>query len=298
MPDLDIELLRTAVVLAECESFTLAGDRLAATQSTISMRLKKLEERLGRRLFDRTPRTVAATPFGESFLPDARRILALHDEALARATRAAPARRLTLGVSEHATGGRLPAILRALRGSAPELQVAVTLGLSEELRDAFEAGRFDAVVIRRALAPAAPPDGDTLFTDDLVWTMSPDCPWTPGEPIALCAIARPCRVHEQACAALTAAGLAFVPTFVSRDLVAVQAAVAAGLGIGCMGRSAVPEGALVLGPDDGLPRLPTSEIVLHAARNRELAPLVARIADAFRAVPGAAAHARQARAPT
>lgn len=290
MADLDIELLRTAVALADHASFTLAGDRLGATQSTISMRLKKLEDRLGRRLFDRTPRAVATTPFGESFLPDARRILALHDEALARATRAAPARRIALGVSEHATGGRLPEILKALHGSTPELQVSVTLGLSEELREAFEAGRFDGAVIRRALRPEARNDGTFLFADDLVWAMAPECPWAPGEPIPLCAIARPCRVHETAHEALTGAGLPFVSAFVSRDLVAVQAAVAAGLGIGCMGRSAVPEGAILLGPEEGLPGLPRSEIVLFAERDRTLTPIFARIADAFRAVPGARAR--------
>lgn len=292
--DLDIELLRTAVALADHESFTLAGDRLGATQSTISMRLKKLEDRLGRRLFDRTPRAVVTTPFGESFLPDARRILALHDEAFARATRAAPTRRIALGVSEHATGGRLPEILKALHGTTPELQVSVTLGLSEELRDAFEAGRFDGVVIRRTLRPQTPPettsDGTFLFADDLVWAMAPECPWTPGEPIPLCAIARPCRVHEQAHEALSGTGLPFVSAFVSRDLVAVQAAVAAGLGIGCMGRSAVPEGAILLGPEEGLPPLPRSEIVLFAERDRTLAPIFTRIADAFRAVPGARAR--------
>ena len=61
MADLDIELLRTFVALAETESFTQAGDALGATQSTVSVRLKKLEERLGRRLFERTPRAVART---------------------------------------------------------------------------------------------------------------------------------------------------------------------------------------------------------------------------------------------
>ncbi|MDK9698372.1 MAG: LysR family transcriptional regulator, partial [Siculibacillus sp.] len=64
MADLDIDLLRTFVALAETESFTGAGERLGATQSAVSVRLKKLEDRLGHRLFDRTPRSVAPTPFG------------------------------------------------------------------------------------------------------------------------------------------------------------------------------------------------------------------------------------------
>lgn len=288
MADLDIELLRTCVALAETESFTQAGDALGATQSTVSVRLKKLEDRLGRRLFERTPRAVVATPFGESFLPDARRILALHDDALLRATRAAPQRRITLGVSEHATGGRLTEILEALRGAVPGLSVSVTLGLSEELRDEFETGRCDAAVIRRTRRTDGPDQGGRLlFHDDLVWTLSPTLPWRPGEPVPLAAIARPCRVHELAHDALGRAGLAFFTAFVSRDLAAVQAAVGAGLGIGCMGRSAVPPGALVLGPESGLPELPPSEIVLFAVRDPSLRPIFERIAEAFRRVPAA-----------
>lgn len=287
MADLDIELLRTFVALAETESFTQAGDLLGATQSAVSVRLKKLEDRLGRRLLDRSPRSVTPTPFGVTFLADARRILALHDDALARATTAAPPRRLALGISEHATGGRLPVMLRALRDLMPGLSVTVTLGLSEELVAEWEAGRHDAVVVRRILRPGAPPmPGRRLFVDDLVWAISPDLPWSPGDPVPLAAIARPCKVHELATEALEASGRPWSLAFLSRDLVAVQAAIEAGLGIGCVGRSAVPPGALVLGPESGLPALPASEVVFHTdARDRALGPALDRIAETFRAVP-------------
>lgn len=293
--DLDIELLRTFVSLSETESFTATGTALGATQSTVSMRLKRLEDRLGRRLFDRTPRTVVATPFGEGFLGDARRLLALHDDVVRRATTRLRVRHITLGVSEHATGGRLPEVLRHLRTTAPDVQAAVTLGNSEELIADFEAGRYDAVVIRRTRRlDGGAIGGRLLFDDDMVWSLAPDLVWQPGETVPLAVIARPCRVHETATATLEAAGIAHFAAFVSRDLVAVQAAVAAGLGIGCMGRSAVPAGCRILGPDDGLPSLPTSEVVLHARRDRTLTAVFDAVADAFRGVPVEAALERRA----
>ena len=288
MPDLDIDLLRTFVALAETESFTAAGERLGATQSAVSVRLKKLEERLGRRLFDRTPRVVTPTPFGEGFLSEARRVLAVHDDVLARATTSGPTRRLSLGVSEHATGGRLPQVMRALRDLMPGLALSVTLGLSEELTADWEAGRHDAVVVRRlGRTTAGSGTGRQLFPDDLVWCAAPDLLRRPDEPIPLAVIARPCRLMETAVEAMEAADLPWRLAFVSRDLVAVQAAVEAGLGIGCVGRSAVPPGALVLGAADGLPPLPQSEIVLLTdGRDRALAPAFDLIADAFNLVAG------------
>lgn len=293
--DLDIELLRTFVSLTETESFTASGDALGATQSTISMRLKRLEDRLGHRLFDRTPRAVVTTPFGQGFLSDARRLLALHDDVVRRATGEARIRRLALGVSEHATGGRLPEVLRHLRTGAPDLRPAVTLGNSEELLADFEIGRFDAVVIRRTRLPGSPPlEGRRLFEDDMVWCAGPDLAWEMGEVLPLALIARPCRVHETAATALETEGIDAYAAFVSRDLVAVQAAVAAGLGIGCMGRSAVPQGCRILDRRDGLPDLPTSEIILHARRDRTLADVFDHVADAFRGVPAEAALRRRA----
>ncbi|MER2605820.1 MAG: LysR family transcriptional regulator [Siculibacillus sp.] len=288
MADLDVDLLRTFVALAETESFTTAGDRLGATQSAVSVRLKKLEERLGHRLFDRTPRSVAPTRFGESFLADARRLLALHDDVLARATSGPPTRRLSLGVSEHATGGRLPSVLRSLRDLAPGLSLSVTIGLSEELLVDWEAGRHDAVVVRRLGRAAFPPGtGRQLYPDDLVWCASPDLIRRPVDPVRLAVVSRPCRLMEVATEALDAVAVPWTLAFVSRDLIAVQAAVEAGLGIGCIGRSSVPPGATILGAESGLPPLPQSEIVLLAdARDRSLAPAFDRIADAFRAVPG------------
>ena len=287
VPDLDIDLLRTFVALAETASFTTAGERLGATQSAVSVRLKKLEDRLGHRLFDRTPRLVTPTGFGEGFLSEARRILAVHDDVLARVSASGPARRLALGVSEHAMGGRLPAVLATLRDLMPGLAVSVTLGLSEELLAEWDAGRLDAVVARRVL-PTAPTArrGRVLFADDLVWAASPDLVRRPGDPVPLTALARPCRVHEVAVEALESARLPWTMAFVSRGLVAVQAAIEAGLGIGCIGRSAVPHAAVVLGPEHGLPPLPTSEIVFLAEpRDRALHAPLERIADAFRAVP-------------
>ncbi len=296
MADLDIDLLRTFVALAETESFTAAGERLGATQSAISVRLKKLEDRLGRRLFDRTPRSVSPTFFGENFLAEARRLLALHDDVLMRATTTTPTRHLSLGVSEHATGNRLSGVLRSLRDLTPGLTLSVTLGLSEELVADWEAGRHDAVVVRRlGRSSTAQAEGRQLFPDDLVWCAAPDLVRRAGDPLPLAVISRPCRLMETAVEAMERAGLPWRLAFVSRDLVAVQAAIEAGLGIGCVGRTAVPAGAVVLGVEDGLPPLPESQIVLLAdGRDRSLAPALDRIADAFSLAGGEVRRLRRA----
>ncbi|TDH38544.1 LysR family transcriptional regulator [Pseudohoeflea suaedae] len=53
--ELDWNLLRTFVILAEAGSVTAAADRLRLKQPTVSSALKRLESRLGRKLIDRSP---------------------------------------------------------------------------------------------------------------------------------------------------------------------------------------------------------------------------------------------------
>ena len=69
---LDPDLLQTFVAIADTGSFTDAGRRVHRTQSAVSMQIKRLEEMLGRPLFQRDGRTVSLTHDGETLLGLAR----------------------------------------------------------------------------------------------------------------------------------------------------------------------------------------------------------------------------------
>src|SRR3712207_7286053 len=84
IPDLDLDLLRCFVTVAERGGFTAAGTALGLTQSAVSLKVKRLEELVRRRVFERTSRSIALTRDGETLLAYARRILALNDEAVRR----------------------------------------------------------------------------------------------------------------------------------------------------------------------------------------------------------------------
>src|SRR4028119_232548 len=81
----DLDLLRTFVAIVDSGGFTRAAERVGRTQSTVSLQLKKLEDGLGRRVFEREPgRDLLVTPDGEILLTYARQILRLGDEARSR----------------------------------------------------------------------------------------------------------------------------------------------------------------------------------------------------------------------
>ena len=67
-PNLEIDLLRTFAAVADTGSFTGAAGLVARTQSAVSLQIKRLEEALGQRVFERTSRSLALTRAGETLL--------------------------------------------------------------------------------------------------------------------------------------------------------------------------------------------------------------------------------------
>src|SRR5215217_8600482 len=80
---LDVDQLRTFIAIAETGSFTRAADIVHKTQSAVSMQMKRLEERVGRAVFERDGRGTRLTDEGDRLLDYARRIVLLNAECLA-----------------------------------------------------------------------------------------------------------------------------------------------------------------------------------------------------------------------
>ncbi|MCM3080289.1 LysR family transcriptional regulator [Brevibacillus invocatus] len=79
---MDFEQLRAFYTLAQTKNFTKAAEILHLVQSTVTMRIKQLEEKVGKPLFVRDKRSVEITQAGLTLLPYAERILQLSHEAL------------------------------------------------------------------------------------------------------------------------------------------------------------------------------------------------------------------------
>ncbi len=126
--DLDLNLLRVFVVVAEEGSVTRAASRLYLTQPAVSAALRRLGDAVGAPLLVRSGRGVALTARGERLLADARpHLLALIDAATA-ADGFDPAtsdRTMVLGLSDGAEGWLLGPLLRRLAIEAPLMTILV-----------------------------------------------------------------------------------------------------------------------------------------------------------------------------
>src|ERR1700761_7099858 len=102
MKALDIEAVRAFVLTADLKSFTRAAEALDTTQSAVSLKIKRLEDGLGRRLLERTPRLVRLSADGDAFLGPARSLIAAHHGAVDSFN--PQRRRLVVGISHHLVG--------------------------------------------------------------------------------------------------------------------------------------------------------------------------------------------------
>lgn len=283
-PALDIDSLRALVLVAEYRSFTRAAEALEATQAAISLRLKRLETRLGRRLLERTPRLVQLTPDGAALLAEARHVLAAHDAALA-ALEQKPQRPLLLGISDQAVGAQLPGLLAQLRRRLPGLRLEVRIGLSRDLSEAFEAGKIDAAILHQ-VGRAASRGAELLLRDRLGWFAAPGFEWRAGEPLPLLALAPPCTVRASAIRTLEAAKIRWSESFTGGGVGALTAAVTAGLGVAVLGRRARLPGMIELTRKQRLPDLPATAILLQSrVSDPVLSGALRAIAAAIRAEP-------------
>ncbi len=126
--DLDLNLLRVFVVVAESKSVTLAASRLYLTQPAISAALKRLSVAVGASLFARQGRGLVLTARGEQLLARGK----VHLEALLDAALEPGAfdpltsdRTIHIGLSDSAESWLLPELVRLLTKEAPRMRLAI-----------------------------------------------------------------------------------------------------------------------------------------------------------------------------
>jgi DNA-binding transcriptional LysR family regulator len=279
---LDLDAVEAFVRIAELGSFTRAAEAMGTAQAAISLKLKRLEDRLGCRLIERTPRHVQLSARGAAFLEHARELLAAHDRALA--TFAQARQRLTIGISDHVAGPELPALIARMNQQDPQLLIEIRIGSSGDLLQSYDRRELDAVLARMHVGRS---DGELLAEEPFGWFAAPGWQHRAGEPLPLATLAEPCGVRAMAGRSLDAAGIAWAEVFVGGGVAAVAAAVMAGLGVAALAPRMLPLGAVEVGARLGLPALPRLPVLLHT-RIQEGRPrdALAALSAAFRSAVG------------
>ena len=153
--------------VAHAGGVTRAAQQLHRVQSNVTMRIQRLEDRLGVALFVREGRGMRLSTQGALLLPYANRLLALADEARDALRDPRPRGLLRLGAMESTAAVRLPAAFARLHANYPELSIELRTGDPQHLSNQVLAGELDAALVAEPVSDARL-SRRTAFVEELV----------------------------------------------------------------------------------------------------------------------------------
>jgi len=135
---MDTKQLAAFCAVVERKSFSQAAERLGVTQPAVSLQIRSLEQRLGRRLLDRSGRRVEPTEAGRRLYASAQRLLALEEhllEELEADEEGAITGSLELGASTGPGGTVVPLLLCEFQEQHPDVRVRLTVSDTQSVVD-------------------------------------------------------------------------------------------------------------------------------------------------------------------
>lgn len=282
---LESDLLRTFVAVADTGNFTKAAEQVGRTQSAVSMQIKKLEDVLGETLFERGSRGVMLTRHGDHLLGNARRVVSLLDETAASMRVPQLSGKVRIGGPEEYGHSVLPKALGAFDKLHPRVEITVQYGRSAANLTALERGELDIAVVYEQGSNTR---SEVLMTDPTVWVTSEIHPIHEIEPLPVAMYSVPGWCSDGSMAALENMHMPYRIAYWSDTSSGLVAAVTSGLAIAPLSRTTIPPGCRELTAEEGYPTIDFSNVVLKLGRRRN-DRVVEGMADAIREAFRAAA---------
>jgi DNA-binding transcriptional LysR family regulator len=256
--NLPTNLLRSFVAIVDTGSMLNASEHVFVTQSALSLQIKRLEELVQRPLFSREGRRLALTPAGDVLLDYARRVLRLHDEAVATVSSGQFTGPVRVGMVQDFADTLLAGVLARFAELHSDAQLSARVAGTVELLSMLDRQQLDIVV-----GFTGPDDPRTIRTAPMIWYGDARLLTQPVIPVAV--LEKPCRFREAALSSLEAAGRRHRIAVETPNLSTLRAAVRAGLGVMC--RTPLFVNDLDALPDGALPPLPRVSCIV-ATRER------------------------------
>lgn len=280
---LDVDVLRSVVAIAEGGTIAAAAQRVGRTPAAVSMQVKKLEEMLGRSLFERSHAGMSPTAEGDRLLDYARRMIELNRAAMQAFSAPELEGTVRIGMTDSMKGARLADVLSGFSRSHPKVTVDVSMDLTPRLAPALDAGRFDLITFTPGEAHPLR-DGDLVLQEEpLVWIGREGGRAVRSRPVPLAVANDGCVWRKLATQAIRETRMEVRIAYVSDHDQGQLAAVQADLAIAPLPRCYLGPGLVELGAREGFPPLGTCRIALRVGENASgpARALAARIAETY-----------------
>ena len=276
---LDIESLRTFRALIETGSVTDAAAQLHLTQSAVSWKMKRLEERIGATLVTRNGRELILTEIGVELLEHAELLVSAHDIAVDSLQRSQLEGTVHLGMNDEPDANDVAGLLARFKRRHPMVRLQVKMGQSDLIAQQLRGGQLDIALIQTL----KPEDGDrVLWTESLHWVCSPTFVLEDEEAVPLVGFGPGCLYRSAILQGLQEAGASHYSAFEGENSQAVRNAIAAGFGVGVLNERSLSEDCKpwsLSGLNSSLPEASFVLRVNNRSRSSAVRALVDEIAE-------------------
>ena len=237
---LDIESMRALMTIAESGGVTRAALKLNLSQSAISHKMKRLEAKINRSLFIRADGKLGFSADGEKLLDYARRLVKLHDEALASFKQSDLTGELRLGITEDITAPGFAQILSSFSHSFPNIALISRVSHTPELIRWLRQGEIDMALIEVFESELLETD-HVLGRQEIVWLQAQEFSYDPRQPIPFVTYHKDCFYKAWAEHELAQTGQSLRVVYECPSVDGMINAVRNGLGIGLLNNDALEE---------------------------------------------------------
>ena len=170
-----ISLFKTLIAISECGSFRGAADVVCVTHAAVGQQMKRLEEALDAKLFDRSEKSPRLNQLGKAFVPKAKAVVYAYETILDDLT-GDPRMigELSLGAVPSTIRGLIPKSVKRLIELYPDLHIRIVPDLSPNLLEQVEQGLLDAAVMSEPLRVHDNLNWMPFYEEELVLLTSPE----------------------------------------------------------------------------------------------------------------------------
>lgn len=235
---LSLDALRTFVTIIQHGGFARAGDIVGRSQPAISLQIKKLEQQVGKKLFQKKGQRYVPTVEGNWLHEQALRMLAINDEVFHYMTDSGLSGRVRLGIPSEFASLLLPSIIGEFAAHYPDISLDVTSALSKTLLNSNNTNQYDVVL---ALTTEQNSQAAAHWvTDEIVWVGDHKHIPSPTN-IALVLAADGCVYRSRVIEKLKQQTVPWRIAYTNSDLGGLSAAIQQGLGITALSKRTVPK---------------------------------------------------------
>lgn len=257
LPLLELDMLNTIVAISETGNFSSAANKLFRTPSAVSMQVKRIEEMLGRPVFNRDSRSVTPTTDGELLLEHGRRLLALNNQIVSRFVMPEVSGEVRLGATNDIAERMLPGLLQRFDRTHCCVTVDVVVDSSASLSSKLRRGELDIALVTFNPKKKQRDDIEPVYSEKLTWAGLKNGVAYEKRPLPVSVWEEGCSWRYAGISSLERENIDHRVAFMSAHISGQRAAILADLAVAPIPFSCCVNDIVALTEADGMPSLET-----------------------------------------